>query len=68
MCRSRRSENYHGRTKQILGETSKLGIGVVYATHIRFFSKKEDYIKNFPKGQTTYLVRINNEYDMFPKK
>ena len=29
---------------------------------------KEDYIKNFSRGQTTYLVRINNEYDMFPKK
>lgn len=61
-------KNYHGRTKQILGETSKLGIGVIYATHIRFFSKKEDYIENFPNGQTIYLVKINNEYDMFPKK
>lgn len=57
--------NYHGRTKEILEETAKQNVEKIYATHLRFFSKCEDYIKCFPKKQKIELVSIGNEYSLF---
>lgn len=45
--------NYHGITKEILKETAKLKVKKIYASHIRFFSKYEDYLKAFPKSVNT---------------
>lgn len=57
--------NYHGITKEILDETSKLNVGKIYASHIRFFSKYKDYINSFPKSVDTELVLIDREYKLF---
>lgn len=57
--------NYHGRTKDILNETAKQNVKKIYATHLRFFSKYEDYKKCFPINQNIELVLENNEYDLF---
>jgi len=57
--------NYHGITKDILNETSKLHVGKIYASHIRFFSKYRDYINSFPKKCKTELVLIDKEYNIF---
>ncbi len=57
--------NYHGRTKEVLEETTKLNVKKIYATHLRFFSKYEDYIKCFPNNQDVELVMENNEYNLF---
>ncbi len=60
--------NYHGITKEILDETSKLDVRKIYASHIRFFSKYKDYINSFPKSTDTELVLIDKEYNLFKKK
>lgn len=57
--------NYHGRTKEIIEETTKLNVKKIYATHLRFFSKYEDYIKCFPNNQDVELVKEDNEYNLF---
>ncbi len=58
-------QNYHGRTKHILAETATLNVKKIYATHIRFFSKDEDYYECFPTNVETKLVKIDNYYRMF---
>lgn len=57
--------NYHGRTKDILKDTSKLNVKKIYASHIRFFSNYKDYKNYFPKYVKTQLVKIDNTYKMF---
>jgi ribonuclease BN (tRNA processing enzyme) len=60
--------NYHGMTDDILRDTAKLNVGKIYASHIRFFSNYNDYIKCFPKEVETELVCIGNSYNMFKEK
>lgn len=58
-------KNYHGNTKDILRETEKLGVRKILASHIRFFSKSEDYLNSFPTNAECCLVKQDYYYRMF---
>lgn len=60
-------KGYHGNTKEILDDLFDKDCRVkkVYASHLKASLKDNDYKKVFPKGKDVFLVKMNNEYDIF---
>ncbi len=58
-------KNYHGQTTEIVNSIFNCNVKKVFASHLKAYLNKIDYINSFPKNKDVQLVFMNNEYNIF---